>query len=1175
MGVDRATEALSTARAELERGRHAEALEALDGASASAEVSNLRGRALLGLGRRAEARESFREACRLDPEDPRPHSNLALLLRDDGAHDEAIALLERALSLSGPNPRTLTNLANTLSIAQRPLEAERAYLEALQLQRTRPALLGLARLLARSGRWTEATPLFIEQLCSGPLQPELLTELARAADHAGGLEQASEVLVARAATLASVAEARQLALFATNAALWRLARAAAARGRALDPDDVDCTLLAARAAVAEGEEHAAEAMLAEACRGGAAPSVWLEWAMVAGRSRDGWMERVLDEALAAHPTSATLLAARASTDSRRGALRDGEARCLEALRYEPHNAHALNTLACIKLDLRRHEEALALYARVVALQPLRASHHSNLALVNHYVDATPEALYAVHDRFQDKFGWARPVVRRAEELDPGRRLRLGYLSADLREHSVARFLLPLLRGHDRERFELHAFSTSERHDAVSEEIRGLVEHWHDVSRMNDSAIARLVAELRIDVLVDLGGHTANNRLRVFAARPAPISLTYLGYPDTTGLRCIDHRLTDAIADPVGEADRLASEQLLRLAPTAWCFEPGVDVPIVPAPAGPTVFACFNAMHKVGEATLRTWARILARLPDAKLWIKAMALSEAEAREALLRDCELHGLDRSRVVVLEPTPTREAHLALLGQAHVALDAFPYDGTTTTCDALWMGLPVVSLRGRVHAGRVSASLLAALGLADCVAEDLDGYVERAVELAEDRARRDRLRAELRARFSASPLGDARRFVPAYEASLRALWVKYVEDRLSERVPRPDERRVSLGSGLGLFVDADVTRSPGFQLAEHGGWPEPEVDAVASILRPGEHVLDLGVGVGDRALRWARAVGDSGAVQAVDADPITLDRLRRSARASGLSQLAVEQATRAAWSPGARRSPPSWVRVSIAWHPRVEELRRLWPDAVLLIELPEEQAARRETHARASRFGPCRRWLPSLGVLARVEAADLDDHGCSSLFLLPEARASWSEPLVALDVDGSSSDETRAGGAEPRARELARPSERLRDALRPPIDAGTRLAMLRALVRSPGAAASAAPSVELRLVLARASFELGRPGTAARAIAPLVEQARELEAPAQMVPLLERYAELGDGSTPGWLEAQLLEAWLLWSSPSRSVRAKDELPALLRLFELGFDTPALARRLGLIATREGLLR
>ena len=261
MVVDRAAELLASARAAVERGRFAEAIAALEGLSASAEASNLRGRALLGLGRRAEARESFREACELDPEDPRPHSNLALLVRDDGAHDEAIALLERALALSGPNPRTLNNLANTLSVARRHVEAERVYRQALQLERTRPALLGLARLFVHAERWAEATPLFVEVLRSGPLQPELLTELARAADHSGGLEQANDALVARAATLASVAEARQLALFATNAAQWRVARAAAARGLALDPDDVDCTLLAARAEVAEGLDHVAESSL--------------------------------------------------------------------------------------------------------------------------------------------------------------------------------------------------------------------------------------------------------------------------------------------------------------------------------------------------------------------------------------------------------------------------------------------------------------------------------------------------------------------------------------------------------------------------------------------------------------------------------------------------------------------------------------------------------------------------------------------------------------------------------------------------------------------------------------------------------------------------------------------------------------------------------------------------
>jgi predicted O-linked N-acetylglucosamine transferase (SPINDLY family) len=352
-------------------------------------------------------------------------------------------------------------------------------------------------------------------------------------------------------------------------------------------------------------------------------------------------------------------------------------------------------------------------------------------------------------------------------------LRVGYVSPDLYQHSVAFFLEPILAHHDRSRFEPIVYSDTARPDAVTARLRARAAAWHEVRGLSDDQLARRIAASEIDVLIDLAGHTAGNRMGVFARRPAPVQVSYLGYPNTTGLAAIDYRITDATADPPGDADALHTEKLLRLPRCAWCYQPSpLAPPVAPSPAmknGFVTFGCFNALPKMNDPLLQLWAKLIASVPNARLVLKSPGL-KSEAAAAHVRDVlESAGLAADRFDLLPPVHPYAAHLASYETIDIALDTYPYNGTTTTCDALWMGVPVLTRAGRTHVSRVSASLLAAAGLPDWVTPTDDDYLARATRAAADIDALTALRSRLRDRMAASPLCDGQAMARAFEDAL----------------------------------------------------------------------------------------------------------------------------------------------------------------------------------------------------------------------------------------------------------------------------------------------------------------------------------------------------------------------------------------------------------------------
>jgi predicted O-linked N-acetylglucosamine transferase (SPINDLY family) len=385
---------------------------------------------------------------------------------------------------------------------------------------------------------------------------------------------------------------------------------------------------------------------------------------------------------------------------------------------------------------------------------------------NYVSDADPEEVLAEHRRYGALL--AR-TVGGAPAGPPGRggsdargRLRVGFLSGDFRSHSVAYFAEPIVEHLERGLFEVFCYFSGARKDATTERIKAKSDHWREATRLDDAALAARIAQDGLDLLVELAGHTLGHRLGVMARKPARIQATAIGYPNTTGVAAIDYRVVDAVTDPPG-AEALAVERLARVPECFLCYRPADNAPEVgPLPAasaGFVTFGSFNALPKISPRCVELWVGAVEAVRGPRLQLKNKQLADPRARERWMGLFERAGLGPERLELVGYSPTAAEHMALYGRVDIALDSYPYHGTTTTCEALWMGVPTVTLRGSVHAARVGASLMGTVGLGECVAGSADEFVGIARGLASDTSRLAALRAGMRARLRASALCDGR--------------------------------------------------------------------------------------------------------------------------------------------------------------------------------------------------------------------------------------------------------------------------------------------------------------------------------------------------------------------------------------------------------------------------------
>lgn len=456
-----------------------------------------------------------------------------------------------------------------------------------------------------------------------------------------------------------------------------------------------------------------------------------------------------------------------------------------ALRVSPANARMLVNLGRLKLHGGDAAAAVAAFRKVLAVHPTADVHSNLLTCLNYLPDQDPGAVLAEHRAWNDT--WTAGVQSFSTwkvTCEPQRRLRIGFVSPDLCEHSVARFLEPVLAAHDRTRAEIVCYADVQRPDEVTGRLRGYCGQWRDTRTLSHEQLARLIHEDAIDILVDIAGHTANNRLPVFAMKPAPVQVTWLGYPNTTGLTAMDYRLTDARADPPGMTEAFHSEKLVHLPGTFLCYQCPADAPAVgPLPAlaaGRITFGSFNNLAKTTPQVLGVWARILQAVPDSHLLLKSRATGDDGVRSRLLQQFAGYGVDGSRVEFHDPVPGFRGHMDAYNRVDIGLDTFPYNGTTTTCEALWMGVPVISLAGQVHAARVGVTLLEQVGLGHLAAPDETAYTEAAARLAADQACLARVRAGLRQAMQGSTLCDADRFARALVLAFTEMWQAWCTGR-----------------------------------------------------------------------------------------------------------------------------------------------------------------------------------------------------------------------------------------------------------------------------------------------------------------------------------------------------------------------------------------------------------
>ncbi len=453
-----------------------------------------------------------------------------------------------------------------------------------------------------------------------------------------------------------------------------------------------------------------------------------------------------------------------------------------SIQARPRDAVFHNNLGSVLVQAGRTEEAAAFFRKALEIDPNLNIAHINLIFVMVLLEsARPEDVYAEH------VAWAKihadPLLEQAKphdnSRDPERRLRIGYVSADFRQHALTYFIEPALAQHDCAAFEVVCYHSGRIVDDVTRRLARYADHWHEIIDLDDAQAAELIRSEGIDILVDLSGHLRDNRLLVFARKPAPIQVTYLAYPNTTGMSAMDYRITDAVCDPPGATERYYREKLIRLPRCMWCYQPREDMPAVsPSPAhqtGRVTFASMNGANKVTERTLSLWARILGEIPDSRIVLTTVPEQGRERIRAALTQA---GVAEARISMHDRLPTKD-FWALYAGIDIMLDTFPMNGGTTTCEALWLGVPVVTRSGDIFQSRAGLSILGSMGLDELIAGSDEEYVRIAVALAHDRERLAALRAGLRERMRASPLTDGRAYARALEAAYRGIWRTWCRD------------------------------------------------------------------------------------------------------------------------------------------------------------------------------------------------------------------------------------------------------------------------------------------------------------------------------------------------------------------------------------------------------------
>lgn len=697
-----------------------------------------------------DAVPALRKAAQLLPDDAVAHSNLGDALQSLGQYDEAIAHYLLSLKVDPNSAATHVNFGNALKAQGQLANAETSYKQALRLKpEFAEAYYNLGITLKDLGRLEEAETNLRQAIHINAHFGEAHIELGSTLKEMDRLNEA-EVTFRQAIQLIPMLAEAHANLGATLRALSRPSEAETSLRQALhiNPElaEAHSNLGAALRELSRPSE--AEASFRQALR--IDPELADAHTGLAAALRD--LDR-LDEAVAC---------------------------CRTALRINPNSAEAQNNLGALLSDLGRFEEAELCFRQAIQISPKFVQAYSNrLFHLSHMEAVDAKTLFAEHQKFADQF--ETPLIpnwpRHTNLRDPDRTLRVGFVSADLRNHPVASYLEPvlaLLAGSSK--LSLHAYHNHAHEDDVTLRLKTYLPHWRSIVGLSDDAVAQRIVEDRIDILVDLSGHTDKHRLLTFARKPAPVQLSWIGYAGTTGLRAMDYYMADRLYLPTGQLEDQFSEKVVQT-PASAPFSPFKDAPPVSSlPAlrnGYLTFGSFNLVRKLNPSVIALWSQVLRALPNARMLICGMhSLRESDI---LAKWFALEGIARERLTFHLKCAMQD-YLKLHHQVDICLDTFPYPAATTSCHALWMGVPTITLTGETPVSRVGASLQKHAGLDQFVANSKTDFVEKTLYWSCRHMELASIRAELRVRFRQSAMGQSDAIASTFERALRVMWHRW---------------------------------------------------------------------------------------------------------------------------------------------------------------------------------------------------------------------------------------------------------------------------------------------------------------------------------------------------------------------------------------------------------------
>ncbi len=746
------------------------------------------GNALTEQGKSNDAIARYREALAIDPENAEAHNNLGNVFFETGQIDDAIASCRKAVALKPNFAEAHNNLGNALKEQGKLDEAIARYRESLILNpKFAEAHNNLGNVLKERGELEDAVLSYHQALTHKPDFAEAHNNLGAALMEQGMGDEAV-LCYHKAVTLKPNNAKLHNSLGNAHRRQGALEEAIASyrKAIALKPDFAEAHGNLGNVFNEKGQLDDAVA----SCR--RAVAIEPDWAAAHDNLGNVLKEQgKREEAVASYLKALAIKPDYAQAHNNlglalqdQGNLDDAVVSFRKAITIAPHIAEAHNNLGNALKILGHLDAAIFSYRQALVLQPNYTKAHSNLIFCMGYsAKLTSAEILQEAKRWQETHGFKGDLPRHGNTPEPDRRLRIGLVSGDLRHHSVSYFLEAVLSHLDTKKLELYAYSSFVKEDDMTARIKSIVAKWRNASGRSDSQLAGDITADQIDILVDLSGHTAYNRLPVFSRKPAPVSVTWLGYGGTTGVDAMDYILSDLQVLP--EFDTAAfTEKPWRLPETWLCFlPPNLNIEVGPPPAlaeGNITFGSFNNLTKVSDQTVACWAQVLKAVPNSRLLLKSMQLGDAAVRETTFTRFATEGIDRQRLILKGHASEQTDHLRSYGNIDIALDTFPYAGGATSIEALWMGTPVLSLRGDRFVSHMGASILHNVGLEAWIADTEEIYVEKAKAFATDLSGLSALGKGLRSQLLQSPVCDAPRFAVNLEGAFRGMWKTWLEQR-----------------------------------------------------------------------------------------------------------------------------------------------------------------------------------------------------------------------------------------------------------------------------------------------------------------------------------------------------------------------------------------------------------